>query len=98
MIIRKHHEQEGHCGTSHVLNAIGRKYWIARGRAAVGRLLLSCINCPFWNAGRETQWMGNLQECRIAAGELLFTATGVDIMGPKNVKQGFTVSDVRVSM
>ena len=35
MIIRRYHEQEGHCGTSNVLNEIRRKYWILNERAAV---------------------------------------------------------------
>ena len=88
MIIRKYCQQEGHCGTSHALNAIWSKYWIVGGLAAVRKVLLSCMNCRFWNAESESQRMGNLPECRAAAGQPLFAATGADLMGPTNVQQG----------
>jgi len=63
-------------------------FWILRGRAAVHRVLHACFKCRLWSTGVGTQRMANLPEVRVTAGRPPFTATGVDLMGLLNVKQG----------
>ena len=88
MLIRLHHEREGHSGTSHVLNCMRKSFWILRGRAAVRRVLHACFKCRLWSTGVGAQRMTNLPEARVTAGRPPFTATGLDLMGPLNAKQG----------
>jgi len=71
-----------------VLNCMRRSFWILRGRAAVRRVLHACFKCCLWSTGFGAQRMANLPEARVTAGRPPFTATGVDLMGPLNVKQG----------
>jgi len=88
ILIRLYHKREGHSGTSRVLNCMRRSFWILRGRAAVRRVLHACFKCRLWSTGVGAQSMANLPEARVTAGRPPFTATGVDLMGPLNVKQG----------
>ena len=88
MLIRLYHEREGHSGTSHVLNCMRKSFWILPGRAAVRRVLHACFKCRLCSTGVGAQRMANLPEARMTAGRPPFSATGVDLTGPLNVKQG----------
>ena len=88
MLIRMYHENAGHSGVSHVLNCLRERFWIVRGRAAVRKVLLKCFKCRLWTAKAGCQRMADLPESRVIAGRPPFTATGVDLMGPLNVRIG----------
>ena len=39
LIIMMHREEHGHMGTSHILVALNKKYWIIHGRSVVNQVL-----------------------------------------------------------
>ena len=88
LIVQMYHEKEGHCGTSHILNCLRKRFWIIHGRAVVRKVLHACFKCRFWNVGPLNQRMANLPDARVSAGNPPFTATGVDLMGPVKIKYG----------
>lgn len=45
----------GHLGQEYVLTSLRQKYWIVKGRAAVRRVLGSCLTCRKHNALRGQQ-------------------------------------------
>ena len=85
MIIR-HYHQIGHVGSSQVLAAIRRKFWILKGGSAVRRVVSKCIKCRRWNSKPEAQIMAPLPMARVTPGDAPFTAVGVDYFGPMPVK------------
>lgn len=85
MIIR-HYHQIGHVGSSQVLAAIRRKFWILKGGSAVRRVVSKCIKCRRWNSKPEAQIMAPLPMARVTPGDAPFTAVGIDYFGPMPVK------------
>ena len=47
LIIMMHHEEHGHMGTSHILAAFNKEYWIIHSRSVANRVLGGCMNCRF---------------------------------------------------
>ena len=50
LLIKRHHEKEGHMGVNHVLADVNKRFWIVSGRSAARRVLDSCSVCRFWKA------------------------------------------------
>ena len=65
-------------GSSQVLAAIRRKFWILKGGSAVRRVVSKCIKCRRWNSRPEAQIMAPLPMARVTPGDAPFTAVGID--------------------
>ena len=87
LIIMMYHEEHGHMGTSHILAALNKEYWIIHGRSVVNRFLGGCMNCRFWKAKPQVQQMGDLPFDRVNRGPC-FKAIGTDLMGPLTIRSG----------
>ena len=88
LLIQHYHKMEGHAGSSQVLAAIRRKYWIVQGYAAVKRIVGRCFLCRKAQAKTLEQIMAPLPAVRTTAGWFPFKTTGVDYFGPINIKHG----------
>ena len=62
MIIRQHHAEVGHMGQESVLSSIRKEYWIVEGRAAVKRVIRSCVMCQRRKARLGEQFMASLPQ------------------------------------
>ena len=58
LLIKLHHEREGHLGVNHVLAELNKGFWITKGRSTVKRIVEKCVPCRFWKAGIGIQKMG----------------------------------------
>ena len=74
-------------GTSHILAALNKEYWIIHGRSVVNRVLGGYMNCRFWKAKPQVQQMGDLPYDRVNRGPC-FKAIGTDQMGPLTMRSG----------
>ena len=74
-------------GTSHILAALNKEYWIIHGRSVVNRVLGGCMNCRFWKAKPQVQQMGDSPFGRVNRGPC-FKAIGTDLMGPLTIRSG----------
>ena len=45
LVIRYHHELNGHMGQESVLTCLREKFWILKGRASERRVMRSCVDC-----------------------------------------------------
>ena len=81
LLIKFHHEKEGHLGANHVLADLNRRFWIANGRSAVKKVIKNCVPCRTWKARSGSQQMGDLPPARVQENKP-FTSIGVDLMGP----------------
>ncbi|CAL8101468.1 unnamed protein product [Calicophoron daubneyi] len=86
LIIKYHHELEGHAGASHVLACVRREFWILKGMASVRRVISKCHNCRMLRAKPCEQIMAPLPPFRVSVGSYPFTYTGVDYFGPFRVR------------
>ncbi|XP_038059675.1 uncharacterized protein LOC119730725 [Patiria miniata] len=81
LIIQQYHHQYGHSGGERNLAELRQKY--VKGRIAVKRVLLRCLECKKRKATPETQVMADLPKDRAAP----FSTIGVDYFGPFMVKK-----------
>jgi len=77
-------------GSSHVLNALTKEFWILKGKSAVKKALGLCYVCKYWKAAAGKQQMSPLSAHRVTRNPL-FAACGTDLMGPLYVKIGSNV-------
>ena len=87
LLIKHHHEKEGHLGVNHTLADLNKGYWILKGRSAVKKVLGACLTCQFWKAKPGQQQMSNLPFQRVNKTPP-FTSIGTDLMGPVLVRVG----------
>ena len=88
MIVRHYHKEEGHSGTSQVLAAIRKYYWIVKGTSTVRRVIGKCVICRRYTTSSGQQLMAPLPACRVKPGWHSFSIVGVDYFGPILVKRG----------
>ena len=85
-LIGMYHKSAGHTSVSHVLNCLRDRFWIICGRAAVQKVVLKCFTCCVLTTKAGCQRMGDFPESRVMAGRPPFMATGMNLMGPLNVR------------
>lgn len=81
-----HHESADHLGQEYVLSTLRQRYWIAKGRAAVRKVLGSCPTCRKQNAVRGQQLMADSPQDRLALGDPPFSYVAIDVFGHLHVK------------
>ncbi|MBM6549259.1 hypothetical protein, partial [Streptococcus dysgalactiae] len=86
VLILHFHVSEGHAGQNHILNVMRQRFWIVKGKAAVQRVIGSCMFCRRHNATVGKQLMSSLPTVRVQAGWWPFAETGLDLFGPILVK------------
>ena len=86
VLILHFHISEGHAGQNHILNVIRQRFWIVKGKAAVQRVICSCMFCRRHNATVGKQLMSSLPTVRVQAGWWSFAETGLNLFGPILVK------------
>ena len=88
LIIRNTHETTGHCGREYLLAELQQRYWIIGARAAIRKVIGSCIVCKRRDKAACQQQMADLPADRVTPGDPAFTHSGVDYFGPILVKRG----------
>lgn len=89
LIVDHIHRRSGHNGVSYVMNELREKYYVVGQERTVKRIInTQCMGCRNRRAGPGAQIMSPLPPARVEAGERVFTATGVDFMGPVLIKAG----------
>jgi hypothetical protein len=88
LIIQHYHEMAGHSGKEYVLSLLRQRFWIVRGRAAVSRVLSSCVDCKRRISRPAQQRMADLPQDRVIPDAPPFSYVGVDYFGPFLVKRG----------
>ena len=77
-----HSKVVGHCGINTTLNSLCQRFWVINAKAAVRRVVNSCVTCKKCNARSERQYMADLPLARFQIHEPPFTHVGVDYFGP----------------
>ena len=85
LFIRDAHHRTLHGGVQLTLATLRRQYWIVKGRAAVKKVIRSCIVCTRHAARVPTQLMGELPKARVGHSSP-FERASVDYAGPINVR------------
>ena len=86
LIIRKKHEENGHCGPMGTLSALRLEFWVPRGRQAVKKVVGSCITCkPYNSKPFEYPGLPSLPRERVVF-DRPFQNTAVDFTGAIEVK------------
>ena len=88
LVIRQHHAEVGHSGSSHTWASLRRKFWIIKGGAAVRKSIGNCYWCKRRNSAVGKQLMADIPSCRLQFDQPAFFNVGVDYFGPLSVKQG----------
>ena len=92
MIIRHHHDLNGHVGSYQVLAEIRQRFWIVNGISSVKRVLRKCHVCRRQNAKLGEQVTAPLPVVRVSSDShriiYPFAAVGLDYFGPLYVKNG----------
>jgi len=89
LIVRYVHENECmHFGREYVLSVVRQKFWIARGRSVITKVLRNCMKCKRLHARIGHQRMAELPADRVQPGKPPFSNVGVDCFGPFLVKRG----------
>ena len=88
LVIRRHHTEVGHSGSSHTWAAIRQRFWIIKGGAAVRSSIGKCALCRKRNAAVGQQLMSDLPVARRQYMRPPFHHVGIDYFGPYLVKQG----------
>ena len=86
LVIQSAHEKVYHNGVRKTLLEIRLKYWIAKGRQTVYRILNKCLSCRNLKAlPNPSPTMSDLPEFWVIGGQA-FKAAGVDLCGPVYTK------------
>ena len=86
LLIEDAHQKLTHAGQEHILTELRQQFWIPKGRSAVRKVVRSCLTCKKQRATKREQMMAALPAFRTTAYEPCFSHTGVDYVGPLNVK------------
>ncbi|XP_025420533.1 uncharacterized protein LOC112690685 [Sipha flava] len=81
LLIRHYHQLLLYGGVNATLSMISQRYWIVPGRAAVRRVVYSCVPCTKYRATKPQPLMANLPIPRVTAQRLFYIA-GMDYGGP----------------
>ena len=90
LIVKHHHESEGHrMGVNFTLNHLRKRYHVVHGREMVKRTVKECSECKRRFLGRPcTQQMAPLPKLRLELTLRPFANCAVDFAGPYLTKQG----------
>ena len=89
LIIYHYHSELGHNASHYVMNSLRSRYHvIGQERTVRHYIKQTCMVCRNRNASFGTQLMAPLPPARVEAGRSAFENSGVDYMGPLDVKQG----------
>lgn len=86
LIIRHYHLSFLHGGPKLILSMLNQKFWILSGRAAVRRVIFSCVPCTRHKAIRPQPIMADLPSYRVQP-HRPFSHVGMDYGGPFLVKE-----------
>ena len=93
LLIKERHKMVHHDGIRETLSAVRETHWIPRGRAAVKRVIRSCVVCRrFEGRPYSSSMMPDLPPERVSEGPP-FAHTGVDFAGPLYVKSPIESDD-----
>lgn len=87
LIIRHHHQADGHMGVYYTLASLRKGFWILKGTTAIKRIIQKCIGCCIRSARPMSQLMGDLPPTRITT-DFPFATTGVDYLDSIMIKEG----------
>ena len=88
LIVNYYHHVSGHSGVERTLSLIRERYWIVNGRATVKNIIGKCYSCRKRQSPVSQQKMADLPRDRVTPSKPPFTYTGVDCLGPFEVKRG----------
>ena len=87
LIIMNVHQRSGHCGATYVTSEFCQRYLVLGHERTVKHFIKKlCMACRNRRASPGSQIMSPLPSARVKSDMHLFTATGVDFMGPIAVK------------
>lgn len=86
LIVRQAHEDRGHVSADQTLQEVRKQYWILKGRLTIQRILNGCLLCKRHQAKPLQPMMADLPSFRTEPGLPAFAHTGVDSLGPIEVK------------
>ncbi|XP_025205862.1 uncharacterized protein LOC112602140 [Melanaphis sacchari] len=86
LIIRHYHLSFLHGGPKLVMSMLSQKFWILSGRAAIRRVIFSCVPCTRHKAARPQPMMADLPSFRVQS-HRPFSHVGMDYGGPFLVKE-----------
>ena len=85
-LIMRTHKELHHAGPNHVLSNLRQRYWIVNGLQSIKKVIKFCPRCQRANKLPQEQKMAPLPPARVIDTHA-FDTTGVDVMGPFNVKK-----------
>ena len=86
-MIKDSHKAVFHSGISHTLAKVRQRYWIPQGRASVKKVLKDCQTCRRWEGGPyQLPKVPALTKERVTGNTYPFEKTGLDYLGPLNVR------------
>ncbi len=88
LIIHHYDNQLHHPGSERLFAEIRRHYWILRGREAVRRFQLTCLECRRWRSQPSVPQMSDLPSARLQLYKPAFHSCGMDCFGPFIIKIG----------
>ena len=87
LIIDHFHRKSGHNGAPYVINELRERFFVVGQERTVKYVIKTrCMSCRNRRAGPGAQIMSPLPSVRTEVGNRVFSATGVDFMGPVSVK------------
>ena len=86
LLLERAHRDNLHEGTEYVRNMLQQEYWIIGLRNALRKIKSRCIKCRHRNANPIHRPMADLPRERLDEHVFPFTHTGVDYIGPFEVK------------
>ena len=85
-LIIKHHKQYLHVGRDQTLSSICSRFWIPASCGLICSVIKHCLYCKQEKAAPVTPFMANVLLDRLCFNEKPFTKTGVDYLGPYQIK------------